>query len=128
MNIGKQVRFTAEEEPLLKQQADDVTALGGGGAAKGYVSKRGRYVSPGRRNGSNPSPAAAPAATAAVPPPPPSADIHHSSFSSVVEYKTYRSPDNSIVPSLCSAPSHEDTKQEAAKGDDFMVRSSYPSY
>jgi hypothetical protein len=104
VNIGKQVRFTSEQDAAPKNE--DTAAVA---AAKGCVSKRGgRYVSPGRRNGSNNSSQ--------------SPSVQTPSLSSLVEYKTYRSPDNSVVPSLCSAPSHDDTKQPAAKSDDLMVR------
>lgn len=107
---GKQVRFTAadtEGELLTKVQPNV--------ASKGCVSKRGRYVSPGRRScnkevkGSSES--------SSLPMSPQSLLVGDGSGPSMTQ-----------VPSLCSAPSHDEATKlpphatsTTAKENDFMV-------
>jgi hypothetical protein len=78
---------------------------GGNKSQRGLVSRRGRFISPGRRL--QPVAAAAPATVHS----PPSRNISNSNNNntdSVIEYKTYRSPSrkrDEEVPSLCSTGS-----------------------
>jgi hypothetical protein len=97
---NKQVRFINKDQasPPNKTQ---LRATG--------VSKRGRYVSPGRRIGTSsmqPSVLQSPSAT--------QSDRVNGG---VVEYRTYRSPDTSTVPSLCSAPSDQDGDSKIAASE-----------
>jgi len=105
----KQVRFVNNNE---KNHQEPNQA-----GARACVSKRGRYVSPGRRNGST---------TITTANSTQSPSVEQSSSSNVVEYKTYRSPaDTSTVPSLCSAPSQDGDSKVAAKEDKVRKRMNY---
>lgn len=131
---NKQVRFTAAAAAAVEALQLETTASGSGSSATsnkpGCVSKRGRFVSPGRRTNGTFHPT--------------SSSSSSSTLTSALEYKTYRSPSSTVVggvPSLCSIPSsqndddddeHQDDdddsrKQPATNGvDDFMVRAHRP--
>jgi hypothetical protein len=91
---GKQVRFGQENEEDSGSSTDNRTSQ------RGLVSRRGRYVSPGRRSG------------------PPITNNNSSCDNSLVmEYKTFRSPPRKRqdeVPSLCSTNSGQLTTVTAS--------------
>jgi hypothetical protein len=143
---NKQVRFNGKEEgtPILSQTEVAIASETSSTSDKvpksgGFVSRRGRYVSPGRRTtGSSSSFShAATSLSASTSPSSPSSTSPRpqersssatksvstdTKVSSVLQYETYRSPDHSAVPSLCSAPSQEDMKVPAQDKGSNEVR------
>jgi hypothetical protein len=94
---NKQVRFINKDQDFPSNK----TQLRAAG-----VSKRGRYVSPGHRIGTS----SMQRSVLQSPAPTQSDRVN----GGVVEYRTYRSPDTSTVPSLCSAPSDQDGDSKIA--------------
>ena len=103
-DLSKQVRFHSTNSDGVNPLKNDDGSTGSS-SKRGLVSKRGRYVSPGRRTD-----------------PSPSSSEKNAPTDNVAEYKTYRSPPRTKkeqqkdeVPSLCSTNSgqltgHEDRK------------------
>jgi hypothetical protein len=143
---NKQVRFNGKDEgtPILSQTevaiaSETSSSLDRVPKNGGFVSRRGRYVSPGRRTtGSSSSFShAATSLSGSTSPSSPSTTSPRpqetsssaskskstdSKVSSVLQHDTYRSPDHSAVPSLCSAPSQEDMKVPAQDKESKEVR------